>query len=160
MQTFEIQLLTPSHREWANQTLEAYWGSTQIMSRWRYHETKNLAAFIAIKDERPVGLATFYIEDDLCELVTLNSFVEGIGIGEALLFAVRDLAKSSHCRKLWLTTSNDNMPALQFYQKRNMTIVAVHLGAIDKAREQNDKIPLLGYNGIPCRDELELEMKL
>jgi ribosomal protein S18 acetylase RimI-like enzyme len=160
MQTFEIQLLTPKWREWATKTVEEYWGSTRIMSRWRYHETKNLPAFIALREDKPIGLATFYVEDDLCELVTLNSFAEGEGVGEALLFAVRDMAQFERCTKMWLTTSNDNLPALQFYQKRNMTIVAVHLGAIDEARKENPKIPLLGYNGIPCRDELELEMKL
>jgi GNAT superfamily N-acetyltransferase len=160
MQTFEIQPLRPLLRHWADQTLKEFWGSTCIMSRWRYHETKDLPAFIAIQEERPIGLATYCLEGDSCELVTLNSFVEGIGVGEALLLAVRDLASGAQCKRLWLTTSNDNLPALQFYQKRGMAIVAVHPGAIDEARKQNSKIPVLGYNEIPCRDELELEMRL
>jgi ribosomal protein S18 acetylase RimI-like enzyme len=158
--TFEILPLPDSLRGWANQTLEAYWGSTRMMSRWIYHETKDIPAFVAIQDDKPVGLATYYVDGDLCELVTLNSFAESIGVGQALLFAVRDLARQSGCRKLWLTTSNDNLPALQFYQKRDMAIVAVHRFAIDEARKENPHIPALGYGGIPCRDELELEMAL
>ena len=147
-------------RDWANRALQNHWGSTRILSRWRYHETRNLPAFVALKNGEPVGLATYYFEGELCELVTLNSFAEGIGIGEALLFAVRDAAREAGCKKLWLTTSNDNLPALQFYQKRAMTIVAVHRHAIDEARKENRAIPLLGYHDIPSRDELELEMLL
>jgi GNAT superfamily N-acetyltransferase len=157
---FEI-LALPSHlRDWASGAIKEHWGSTRIMSRWHYHETKNLPAFVALQADKPVGLATYCITDEACELVTLNSFLEGIGVGEALLFAVRDAARTSGCAKLWLTTSNDNLPALQFYQKRGMDIVAVHRFAIDEARKQNLEIPLLGYNDIPCRDELELEMVL
>jgi len=110
--------------------------------------------------QTPIGLATYYFENALCELVTLNAFVQGIGVGGALLFAVRDAAKKASCTKLWLTTSNDNLPALQFYQKRGMALVAVHRFAVDEARRQNPAIPLLGHHGIPCRDELELEMLL
>jgi GNAT superfamily N-acetyltransferase len=157
---FEIFPLSPDLRDWANHSLEEHWGSTRILSRWRYHETKELPAFVAMQAGKPVGLATYYFEDKFCELVTLNAFVSGIGVGEGLLFAVRDAAKKAGCTKLWLTTSNDNLPALQFYQKRGMVIVAVHRFAIDEARKQNPAIPLLGHNGIPCRDELELEMLL
>lgn len=157
---FEIISLPLRLREWAGKTLKSHWGSTRILSRWRYHEAGDLPAFVATQNENPVGLATYYTEGDCCELVTLNSFVEGTGIGEALLFAVRDTARAAGCQKLWLTTSNDNLPALQFYQKRDMAIVAVHRFAIDEARKQNPAISILGYHGVPCRDELELEMLL
>lgn len=157
---YRILPLPESLRAWADETLEAYWGSTRIMSRWKYHETKKLPAFVALQADKAVGLATYYVDGERCELVTLNSFAEGIGVGEGLLFAVRDLAREAGCRRLWLTTSNDNLPALQFYQKRNMAVVAVHRFAIDEARKENPRIPLLGYHGIPCRDELELEMPL
>ena len=131
-----------------------------MMSRWRYHDISTIPAFVALQKEQPVGLATYYTFQDDCELVTLNSFVEGKGIGEALLYAVRDAGIAAGCKRMWLTTSNDNLPALQFYQKRGMTLVAIHRYAIDEARRLNPHIPVLGYNGIPCRDELELEMRL
>jgi DNA-3-methyladenine glycosylase I len=152
--------LPPEHREWALHTLEEYWGSLQMMSRWRYHDLSELPVFVALLKNEPVGIATYYIFQEACELVSLNSFVEGKGIGEALLYAVRDAAVAAGCKRLWLTTSNDNMPALQFYQKRGMAIVAIHRYAIDEARKENPHIPIRGFNGIPCRDELELEMIL
>ena len=115
-----------------------------MMSRWRYHDISAIPAVIALrKKEQPVGLATYYAFQDDCELVTLNSFVEGEGIGEALLYAVRDAGIAAGCKRLWLTTSNDNLPALQFYQKRGMAIVAIHRYAIDEARKLNTQIPVL-----------------
>jgi ribosomal protein S18 acetylase RimI-like enzyme len=158
--SFEIQPLPDRLRDWANHALEEHWGSTRILSRWVYHETRDLPGFVALQQDQPVGLATYHIRDHLCELVTLNAFSAGIGVGDALLLAVRDAAREAGCTKLWLTTSNDNLPALQFYQKRGMAIVAVHRFAVDEARKENPSIPRAGYHGIPCRDELELEMPL
>ena len=57
-------------------------------------------------------------------------------------------------------TSNDNLDALRFYQRRGMRIVAVHRGAVDEAREVRPSIPLVGEHGIEIHDELELEMTL
>jgi ribosomal protein S18 acetylase RimI-like enzyme len=158
--SFTIAPLSPSLREWANDALLKHWGSPMVLSRWRYHDTRNLPGFVAMRKDAPVGLATYSIEGEHCELVTLNSFAEAQGIGEALLFAVRDAARAANCKRLWLTTSNDNLPALQFYQKRGMAIVAVHRFAVDEARKDNPSVPVLGYHDIPCRDELELELLL
>jgi hypothetical protein len=61
---------------------------------------------------------------------------------------------------LWLITNNDNLPALGFFQKRGLSLVAVYRNAVDVARRLKPEIPLVGKNGIPLRDEIELEMVL
>jgi hypothetical protein len=61
---------------------------------------------------------------------------------------------------VWLVTSNDNLDAIRFYQRRGLRLVAVHPGAIDQAREIKPAIPLVGHYGIPIRDELEFELSL
>jgi len=50
--------------------------------------------------------------------------------------------------------------ALGFYQKRGFELVAVHRGAVNESRKIKPSIPLVGMNGIPLRDEIELEIKL
>ncbi len=155
-----IRPLSDKHRAWALTALEEHWGALQMLSRWRWHDLRTLDAFVALWDDAPVGIITYYCEGDQCEVVTLNSFLEDQGVGEALLFAVRDAARKQGCTRLWLTTANSNLRALQFYQKREMAIVAVHRFAIDEARKTYPSIPLLDTNGIPLRDELELEMVL
>jgi hypothetical protein len=58
--------------------------------------------------------------------------------------------------RLCLTTTNDNLDALRFYQRRGFRITGVRAGAVDAARRQKPAIPAVGSFGIPLRDELDL----
>jgi 3-oxoacyl-[acyl-carrier protein] reductase len=64
------------------------------------------------------------------------------------------------CRRLWLITTNDNTPALRFYQNQGMRVAAVHHNAIVEARRIKPEIPEFGVGGQPICDEVELEMDL
>jgi ribosomal protein S18 acetylase RimI-like enzyme len=86
--------------------------------------------------------------------------VEGIGVGTALIAAVRTIAVRSKCRRVWVITTNDNLHALRFYQRKGFSLVALHPKALDQSRKLKPEIPLIGLDGIPLRDELELEMLL
>lgn len=105
-----------------------------------------------------VGLVTCHIQGAECESVTLNSLYPATGIGTALVEAVKEAAQSANRRRLWLITTNDNLNALRFYQKRGFVLVAVHRNAVAEARKP--QIPAIGEHGIPLRDEIELEMLL
>jgi GNAT superfamily N-acetyltransferase len=107
-----------------------------------------------------VGLVTYRIEDDDCEIVTIDSVVEGRGVGTALLEAVTAEARTAGCRRVWLITTNDNLNALRFYQARGFRLVAVHPRAVEESRLLKPEIPELGNFGIAIRDELELELPL
>ena len=52
------------------------------------------------------------------------------------------------------------MHALRFYQKRGFVLVAVHRNALELSRKLKPEIPMIGNDGIPLRDEVELEMIL
>jgi hypothetical protein len=106
-----------------------------------------------------VGVATFHLTDRQCELVTLDALREGQGVGSALLAAVIEKANRQQCQRFWLMTTNDNLRALRFYQRRGMRLVAVHRGAVDDARLINPSIPVVGDHGIAIHDELELELQ-
>ena len=106
------------------------------------------------------GVATYIIKGDQCEIISLDSLDEGKGIGTALINAVVKEAQSRSCRRLFLSTTNDNLHALRFYQKRGFELTAIRRGAVNKSREIKPAIPMLGGNGIPLRDEIELEMPL
>ncbi|CAG0976993.1 diamine N-acetyltransferase [Anaerolineales bacterium] len=106
------------------------------------------------------GLLTFQIRGDECEIVSLDSLKEGQGIGTALIESVVEEAKSRKCCRLFLVTTNDNLHALGFYQRRGFELVAIHRGAVNKSRKIKPSIPLIGENGIPLRDEIELEMMI
>ena len=106
------------------------------------------------------GIVICQVSDDDCEVVTLNSVEPGIGIGTALIEAVRKKAKQQGCSRLWLVTTNDNFEALGFYQKRGFVLVKIHRNAVARSRKLKPSIPLYGIESIPIRDEIELEMLL
>lgn len=113
-----------------------------------------------MRGNEPVGLATYHLDGDSCEIVTLDSLVEGRGIGSALVAEIEKAATAAGCRRLWLVTTNDNLAALRFYQKRGFVLVAVHPNALEQSRQLKPSIPTVGVDGIPLRDEIELEMLL
>ena len=61
---------------------------------------------------------------------------------------------------MWLITTNDNLHALGFYQKRGFALVAVQPDALAQSRLLKPQISTTGMGGIPLRDEIELEILL
>jgi len=52
------------------------------------------------------------------------------------------------------------LPALLLYQKRGFQIKAVVPNALELSRKLKPQISLVGRDGIPLRDEIELECPL
>jgi GNAT superfamily N-acetyltransferase len=110
---------------------------------------------------QPAGLLTYIERDGDCEIFTLHAVRQWAGAGSALIAAIRDLAASHDCRRLWVVTTNDNVDALRFYQRRGFRLAALRPGAVDESRRTlKPEIPAIGDHGIPLRDELELEIRL
>ncbi len=160
MSPFAIRPVVDSDRQWVVRVLREYWHSTEIVTRGRVHRADRLPGLLAEIDGQPVGLLTYHIAADQCEIVSVNSLRERMGIGSALLDAARRAARLAGCRRMWLITTNDNVAALRFYQKRGWRLAAIHRNALDEARRLKPEIPATGIDGIPLRDEIELEMPL
>ena len=159
-QEISVREIKDSDREWQLKLLNEDWGSVNIVSRGKLHNASVLPGFIAIQNNKPVGVITYNIEDTQCEVVTLNSLIEGIGIGSALIKAVKEKSEGANCNRLWLVTTNDNIAALRYYQKRSFKLAALHRNSIEQSRKLKPQIPELGIDNIPIRDEIELEMML
>jgi GNAT superfamily N-acetyltransferase len=142
------------------QVLMASWGSTTVVVHGSVYDAAQLPALLAERDGRVVGLLTYTIADHDLEVVSLDAVVPRAGVGGALLSAAADLGRRVNARRLWLITTNDNLDALRFYQRRGMRIIAVAPGAMDAARKITPSIPLVGRFGIALRDELTLELQL
>jgi len=157
---FEIRPLQKDDKDWVANLLTEWWASPAVVTPGGVHRADELPGFIASQDGRNVGLITYDIVGDRCEIVTMNSLVEGIGIGSALIDTVREAAVAAGCRRLWLVTTNDNTHALRFYQKRGFLLVAVHRNVVEQWRRTKPEIPYIGNDGIPVRDAIELEIVL
>jgi RimJ/RimL family protein N-acetyltransferase len=159
MPDFRVQPISDKAR--ARQFVMDRWGGYDfVVSRGKTHHPAELPGFIVLIDDQWVGMITYHIVGDNCEVVTIDSVLPGIGIGTVLMKKVIDAALEAQCMRLWIITTNDNLNALKFYQKLGFVLVAVHPNAMEVTRKLKPGIPQIGMNGIPLRDELELEMRL
>ncbi|RPJ24668.1 MAG: GNAT family N-acetyltransferase [Chloroflexi bacterium] len=137
-----------------------HWGGEEMISRGRVYRPEQLEGFVAEDGNEWIGLLTFFIEAGECEVTSLDSLRAGQGIGSMLIDRAIAEARARNCKRLFLITTNDNLNALGFYQKRGFELVTLYRGAVNESRRIKPSIPLVGMNGIPLRDEIELEMRL
>ena len=157
---FDIRPLRGEDSDWVVDLAEREWGARHVVSRGVVHDVGSLDGFVAVRGSERIGLITYRIEGGECEVVTLNSLQGGIGVGTALLDRVKAVAGERGCGRIRLITTNDNTAALRFYQRRGFSLVALYPGAVEQSRRFKPEIPLVGIDGIPIRDEIELEIRL
>lgn len=136
------------------------WGSEMVVAHGDVLFPAELEGFIAFAGEEKDGLVTYQIKGEACEIVTLNSLKPNLDIGSQLVCHLAGFAREKGCNRLWLVTTNDNTNALRFYQKIGFHMRALRPGIIPEYRKIKPEIPLKGADGIPIRDEIELEMGL
>jgi ribosomal protein S18 acetylase RimI-like enzyme len=114
---------------------------------------------VAIAGGELAGVLTYIPDAGSVEALTVHAADRWQGAGTALIDALRSRAAAAGWRRIWLITTNDNVDALRFYQRRGFRLVRVLPGAVDASRTRlKPSIPKTGAYGIPLRDELELEL--
>jgi len=160
MPAFKVTPVLQEDRELVNEFIQRLWYDERVVANGRLFTPSELHGVISYDRKTIIGLVTYVLEGDTCQIITLNSLVQGWGLGTALVDAVREAAVAAKCKRLMLLVNNDNITAFRFFQKRGFNLVAVHRNALEKAREVKPMIPAEGYNGIPMRDEMEMEILL
>ena len=145
-----------SDKRWLGAFIRERWGEPGVVSRGKLRTGEELSAIRATDGVELFGLASWCAEEGSVELVTIDSLRPGSGVGTALLDAVVGNARDARARRLWLITTNDNIDALRFYQRRGWRMAALHVRAISESRKLKPSIPETGAYGIPIRDEIEL----
>jgi len=107
-----------------------------------------------------LGVLIYCIECNGLEVVSCDADPPGRGVGRALVGGALDLAREHALRRVWCTTTNDNLPALGFWQAIGFALVARWPGAVADARELKPSVASHGYRGLASRDELDLELTL
>jgi GNAT superfamily N-acetyltransferase len=136
------------------------WGSEVQVVHGAVFRPAELPGLIAERDRRLAGLLTYEIADGMLEIVTINAMERRAGVGTLLLEAAVGEARRNGCDEIRLTTTNDNLDALRFYQRRGLRLAALRPGAVDRSRREKPDIPRIGDYGIPLRDEIELSRRL
>jgi GNAT superfamily N-acetyltransferase len=132
------------------------WGAPVIAVHGSVLRPAELGGFIAERSRRVVGLLTYQLTGGTLEIVTLNAIDRRAGIGTLLIAAAVAKARRFGCREIRLTTTNDNVDALRFYQRRGFRLAELRPGALDRARQVKPQMPAVGDYGIPLHDEIDL----
>lgn len=136
------------------------WGSEFVAVHGNILRPAEFPGFIAERSHRVAGLLTYQLVGDMLEIVTLNAIDRRAGIGTMLIEAVAGAARHFRCREIRLTTTNDNVDALRFYQRRGFRLAELRPGAVDRSRQEKPEIPRVGEYGIPLHDEIDLTLRV
>ena len=155
-----VHAVTPADRPRITEFMLRHWGSSRMAAHGRVFEVPRLSGFVAEVGGEIAGHVHYEVEAESLEIIWIGTVVERQGAGSALLAACARLARDRDLARIWLITTNDNLDALRFYQRRGFRLLAVHTDAVDDARRDlKPEIPQTGAFGIPIRDELQLELR-
>lgn len=157
---FDIRPIDEPMRPLVAEFLVNYWHVDAMIVRGERIAITKIDGFVVLEKDSLVGVATYIVRGDACEIVTLNSLHKGGGIGSALIDTVAAEARRQRCKSLRLITTNDNIYAIGYYQKRGFELAGMNLGAIDREREIIPAVPLIGENGLPMRHAINFVMDL
>jgi GNAT superfamily N-acetyltransferase len=154
-QNWSVHQSEAADSEWIEAVLDRHWGGRfAVINEQRIDLLGHPALVVADR----LGLAIYRVVPR-AELLLLHAEAAGAGIGTALVDIVQQICFAAGSPELWVTTTNDNLSALGFYQRRGFHVANVRVGAVDRARALKPQIPTVGNEGIPIRDEVELVIK-
>jgi ribosomal protein S18 acetylase RimI-like enzyme len=152
-----IRAFTDADRRWAERLLGEDFGGRRQVRLGSVVDPLACPGLVAERDGEPVGVVTYDTDGDDVEVVYIEVTAKHRGVGTRLLEAVEARTEG---HRLWLVTTNDNLDALRFYQRRGFRIAQVRSGAVDEARKTlKPSIAEVGNFGIPIRDEIVLERR-
>jgi len=139
---------------WAEDLLKRRLGGRLQARRGELVDMLALPGLVAEEDQDRAGILVYDVRGEACELAAIATAIGQRGVGTHLVEAL----KTKVSGRIWLVTTNDNLDALRFYQRRGFVLAALRPGAVLQARQRlKPTIPETGAYGIPLRDEIELE---
>lgn len=133
------------------------WGGLPLVVRSKKYYPSQLDGIIAENENGIAGFLFYEICEKDCEIIVFEVFDKFKGTGTVLLDKLKDIAKYQKCFRIYLMTTNDNLDALRFYQKRGFHICGVHVDSVKISRKIKPTIGMIGDYDIPVRDEIDLE---
>lgn len=146
------------NRERINSFISEHWFSTEMIIRGSIIDMTKVEGIVTLENNNIIGLLTYIIHGNICEITSLDSLLEGKGIGTNLINRLISIAKDACCSKVIVVTTNDNINAIRFYQRRGFDMARLYHNALDISRQMKPSIPLIGDNGILLKHEIEFEI--
>ncbi|MFL6142773.1 MAG: GNAT family N-acetyltransferase [Labedaea sp.] len=161
MTLYTLRPIEPVDKPAVARLLVESWGSVMVyaVALGGLLDASTLPGWIVEQQRQVVGLLTYRINGATLDIVTINAFRTGAGVGTALVEKLAGQASALGARRIRVATTNDNTDALRFYQRRGFRLTGVRPDAMTKARRKHKpELPEIGHHGIPIRDEVDLEL--
>jgi ribosomal protein S18 acetylase RimI-like enzyme len=138
--------------------VERFWGEQEQLAFDRKFLVAELPAYVAKAENDVAGFISYTEAGDALIVVALGVLPEyqASGIGKELVKEVEGEGVRMHKKRLLVSTSNDDLPALAFYQSLGFQIYEVKPNVI---AEKHGAV-LQGTGRLPLRDELRLRKNL
>jgi ribosomal protein S18 acetylase RimI-like enzyme len=132
-----------------------FWDETKFDCFDQTFEIGDCVNILALAEGEIAGMLSWKKVGKILIIVLLNVYPEyqGQGIGRLLMKDAIEQARKQDCASVRVATTNDDLPALAYYQKLGFRIVEIALGLVAK----HHKAELPGMCSIPIRDEIRLE---
>lgn len=157
---YEIHPIEPKDQPSIAAAVCERWGDEQILIHEESFHTASLPGLMASDQDELLGFLHYQVRGEECEIITLASLRQRRGVGAALVQALEGIAIPQGCSTLSVTTTNDNLDALAFYQHLGFSLKGAGLGLVDQARKLKPSIAEIGEHKIPIHDEIYLEKAL
>jgi ribosomal protein S18 acetylase RimI-like enzyme len=151
---WELRDAVASDRAGIEEICDRVWGETEIDAFGRTFDVLECDNIVAEADGKLAGLLSLAIDRGELAIVMLSVYPEhqGSGIGGSLLDAASARAEEAQLPLVKVATTNDDLPALYFYQRHGFVIYEIDTGSV----VDHHGAVLSGFAGIPIRDEVRL----
>jgi ribosomal protein S18 acetylase RimI-like enzyme len=150
---------SPGDRARALELFKRDFGPAQLVSYGEAISLENAAALVAETDAEIAGALAWRPFDGALHILALatDPMWQRAGVGGHLVAEAELLARRQNWPRVIVTITNDNLPALYFYQRRGYRMSAILRDSI-AAHTRDAKA--VGFAGIPILDEIQLAKEL
>jgi ribosomal protein S18 acetylase RimI-like enzyme len=147
-----------SERALVRELFQRDFGRTQIIAFGEVMNVDEMPVLVATTHEEVSGALAYRLVGDGLHIVALATDVmwQRSGVGGHLVAEAELLARRLSLARIIVTTTNDNLPGLYFYQRRGFRLTSLRPGGI----LEHTNGAQAGFAGIPVRDEVQLEKPL
>ena len=153
-----VREATDTDRASARELFQRDFGRTKIVAFGEIMDIEQMPALVAIVHTEPSGALAYRLFGDALHVVALatDPMWQRSGVGAYLVAEAELLARRLSLQRVVVATTNDNLPALYFYQRRGFQMSELVRDSITVNTKQQHH----GFAGIPVRDEIRLEKRL
>lgn len=151
----EVRVATDDDRAGIAGLFLTDFGRSKLVAFGEEFQLETVPAIVAELDGDLAGALAYRLHGEMLQIVALATDPEWqrSGVGARLVDHAEAVARQAGLAHVTVTTTNDNLPALYFYQRRGYRLTEVVPDAISATGGQTG---CEGFAGIPMRDEFHL----